>query len=203
MKRALVVGLDDYPGQKLNGCVRDAQSLARVLSRHHDGQVNFECEVITDPPTQVTRALLRKKITELFKHPADVAFLHFSGHGTVNNLGGYLVTPDYDEHDLGVPMADVLALANKSPVGNKFITLDCCDSGAFGALPVISDKTTHLAEGISVITATRSGQEALEEGGAGIFSSLLIEALDGGAADLRGGVTAASVYNYIENALGA
>ncbi len=203
MKRALIIGLDEYPNRPLNGCVQDAQKLSQILSRHDDGQVNFEFEIITAPPRAVTRALLRKKISELFQQPADVAFLHFSGHGTVNGLGGYLVTPDYQDYDVGMPMTEVLALANQSPVRDKFITLDCCYSGAFGILPAVSDKNITLAEDISVITATRSGQEALEEGGGGVFTSLLIDALDGGAADLLGGVTAASVYAYIENALGA
>ncbi|MCP4370937.1 MAG: caspase family protein [Deltaproteobacteria bacterium] len=203
MRRALVIGLDDYPSCDLQGCVKDAQRLDKVLSRHHDQRINFNCETITSPPTTVTRPLLRKKIADLFKHPADVAFLHFSGHGTVNGLGGYLVTPDYCEYDVGIAMTEVLALANQSPVTDVFITLDCCHSGAFGVLPAVSDDKVILADGVSVITATRLGQEALEEGGGGVFSSLLVEALEGGAAGLLGEVSAASIYAYIDNALGA
>ena len=36
-----------------------------------------------------------------------------------------------------------------------------------------------------------------------MFTSLVVDALDGGAADLLGAVTAASVYAYVEAALGA
>jgi len=147
--------------------------------------------------------VLRKKIAELFKNPADVAFLHFSGHGTINGFGGYLVTPDYCDYDVGIPMTEVLAMANDSKVSEIFITLDCCHSGAFGTVEAISNEKIILKEGISVITATRSGQEALEEGGEGVFTSLLVEALEGGAAGLLGEVSAASVYAYIDNALGA
>lgn len=203
MRRALIIGLDDYPGAPLHGCVNDANRLRDVLARHHDGLLNFHCDVITSPPHEVSRAILRRKISELFLQPADVAFLHFSGHGTVNGLGGYLVTPDYCEFDVGLPMTEILALANQSPVTDKFITLDCCHSGAFGTLPAISSDKIFLADGVSVITATRSGQEALEEGGGGVFTSLLIEALDGGAAGLLGEVSAANIYAYIDNALGA
>lgn len=203
MRRALIIGLDEYPSAPLHGCVNDVQRLKSVLARHHDGQLNFHCEVITAPGQSVTRALLRRRISELFQDPADVAFLHFSGHGTVNGLGGYLVTPDYREFDVGVPMAEVLALANQSPVTDIFITLDCCHSGAFGALPAVSNERVVLSEGVSVITATRSGQEALEEGGGGVFTSLLVEALEGGAAGLLGEVSAASIYAYIDNAMGA
>jgi hypothetical protein len=52
----------------------------------------------------------------LFRDPADIAVLHFSGHGTVNDLDGYLVTQDATKYDDGVAMADVLKLASDSPV---------------------------------------------------------------------------------------
>ena len=203
MRRALVIGIDDYPSCPLQGCVNDAERLTEVLSRHHDSRLNFHCETVIAPPSPVTRPLLRQKISKLFKERADVAFLHFSGHGTVNGLGGYLVTPDYCEYDVGIAMTEILALANQSPVADVFITLDCCHSGAFGVLPAVSNDKVVLADGISVITATRSGQEALEEGGGGVFTSLLVEALEGGAAGLLGEVSAASIYAYIDNAMGA
>lgn len=203
MRRALVIGIDDYPSCPLQGCVNDAERLTEVLSRHHDSRLNFHCETVIAPPSPVTRPLLRQKISKLFKERADVAFLHFSGHGTVNGLGGYLVTPDYCEYDVGIAMTEILALANQSPVADVFITLDCCHSGAFGVLPAVSNDKVVLADGVSVITATRSGQEALEEGGGGVFTSLLVEALEGGAAGLLGEVSAASIYAYIDNAMGA
>lgn len=203
MRRALIVGIDDYPKCPLSGCVNDAQKMNIVLSRHHDNRMNFDCQLLTSPSTIVSRALLRRKLFELFKQPADVAFFHFSGHGTLNGIGGYLVTRDYDDYDVGIPMAEVLSLANQSPVHDIFITLDCCHSGSFGILPVISNERIVISEGVSVITATRSDQAAIEVGGGGIFTSLLVEALDGGASSLLGEVTAASVYSYIDNSLGA
>lgn len=203
MRRALIIGIDDYPDLPLHGCVNDALRLEAVLSRHDNGQLNFGCEVLISPPQSLSRPVLRQKIAELFEQPADVAFLHFSGHGTVNGLGGYLVTPDYCDYDLGIPMAEVLALANQSPVTDIFITMDCCYSGAFGVLPAVSNDKIILSDGVSIITATRSGQEALEEDGGGVFTSLLVEALEGGAAGLLGEVSAASIYAYMDNALGA
>lgn len=203
LRRALIVGIDNYPNLPLYGCVNDAQKLERVLSHNHDGRRNFQCELLLSPPSHISRSILRRKLSELFKNPADLAFLHFSGHGTINTLGGYLVTPDYQEYDVGLPMTEVLAMANESPVTEIFISLDCCHSGAFGTTPEISNERIILSDGVSVITATRSGQEALEEGSGGIFTSLLIGALDGGAAGILGEVTAASIYAYIDNALGA
>ena len=203
-RRALIVGIDNYPDpHQLHGCVNDAKRLEKVLSRHHDGRLNFQCEVLTSLPQGLTRPLLRQKVTELFRTPADVAFLHFSGHGTSNSFGGYLVTTDFCDFDVGIPMTEVLAMANASPVKEIVITLDCCHSGVFGSTPLISNDKIVLSEGVSIITATRAGQAALEEGGGGVFSSLLIEALEEGAAGLLGEVSAASIYAYIDSALGA
>jgi len=204
VRKALIIGIDNYPEpHQLHGCVNDAKKLAKVLSRHHNEQLNFQCEVLISPPRVLSRPNIRQKISELFKHPADVAFLHFSGHGTISGIGGYLVTTDFCDFDVGIPMTEVLAMANGSPIKEIFITLDCCHSGAFGTTPLISNDKIILSEGVSIITATRSGQEALEEGGGGVFSSLLVEALEGGAAGLLGEVSAASIYAYIDNALGA
>ena len=62
MRRALIVGIDDYPGCPLQGCVNDAQRMKDVLSRNYDGSVNFECQVITCPPDTVSRSLLRRTV---------------------------------------------------------------------------------------------------------------------------------------------
>lgn len=42
----------------------------------------------------------------------------------------------------------------------------------------------------------------MEKGGKGVFTSLLVEALNGGAMNLVGDVTPGSVYAYIDQALG-
>ncbi len=203
MRRALVVGIDDYSASPLQGCCGDAQRVSQALARHGDGQRNFDCVTLTQPAQNITRAVLRQALYELFRHPADVAFFHFSGHGTRHGLDGYLVTSDAQEFDLGIPMSEVLALANSSKAHEVFITLDCCHSGTFGAVPEIGGGKAVLRDEVSVITAARADQASLEEAAGGVFTSLLVEALDGGAAGLMGEVSAAGVYAYIENAFGA
>lgn len=203
MRKALIIGIDDYPTEPLTGCVNDARRIEKVLSRHYDGSLNFQCEMLTAPPKKLTRADLRKAIHSLFKDAADVAFLHFSGHGVIQGIDGYVVSPDAVPYDIGIPMSEILSMANGSKVGQVFLTFDCCYSGIFGAIPELKENRAIISEGVSVITATRGDQESLEEGGGGVFTSLLAEALDGGAAGLLGEVTAASTYAYIDNALGA
>lgn len=207
MRRALCVGIDEYEFGALNGCVSDAQRMKLVLDVHHDGTPNFDCKVLTAPrggrKDVVTRSALRDYLHRLFKDPADVAFLHFSGHGTVNNLDGFLVTQDAKKYDDGVGMADVLKLANDSKAREVVIMLDCCFSGNLGNPPALDNMKTSLREGVSILTASRGDQISVEAGGGGVFTSLVVDALEGGAANLLGAVSAPAIYAYVEAALGA
>ncbi len=202
MRRALVVGIDDYPKSPLRGCVNDATEVARLLKTHQDGSPNFDLQILTAPPFSITRAILKGKIDDLFRDEADVALLYFSGHGFANNLGGYLVTTDAKRYDEGVSMVDVITMANNSHAREVVIFLDCCYSGALGALPALNNQTV-LREGISLLTASRGSQVSVEIRGRGLFTSLLCAALEGGASDVLGKVTVASVYAYVDQALGA
>jgi Caspase domain len=207
MRRALCVGIDQYSFGPLQGCVNDAKRVETVLKKHHNGSPNFDCRTATAPVGAdnaiVTRSELRAHLDRLFKDPADVALFHFSGHGTVNNLDGYLVTQDAKQYDEGVPMNDVLKLANASKCDEVVILLDCCFSGALGNPPAIDNSKALLREGISILTASRGDQPSVEAGGGGLFTSLVVDALEGGAADLLGAVSAPAIYAYVEAALGA
>lgn len=148
---------------------------------------------------------MRKQIDQLFAQEADVALLYFSGHGTENNLGGYLVTPDIEAYDEGVAMTEVLTRAAQSRAKEVVIILDCCHSGSLGEVPAIGSANAEaiLREGVSILTASRSTEASLERGGQGLFTSLVRAALDGGAADVTGKVTVASIYAYVDQSLGA
>lgn len=205
MRRALVVGIDDYPFGPLGGCVADAQALTALLDRHDDGTKNFDVRTLLGPPETITRPVLREAITELFSQPAEVALFYFSGHGSENDLGGYLVTTDARAYDEGVPMADVVTLANKNVVSETVIIFDCCHSGHLGNDPIgprDANVRAEMAEGVSILTAGRSTEPAIEAGGRGVFTTLLCSALDGGAADVLGESKMASIYSYIDESLG-
>ena len=96
-RRALIVGIDTYnSGNNLNACVADAKAMAELLSRHKDGEKNFDCMVWldkTDDGSAITRPKLRAALTELFNFDGDV-LLYFSGHGFLSKTGGLLCTSD-------------------------------------------------------------------------------------------------------------
>jgi len=199
MKKALVVGINNYPSSPLRGCINDASSISTIIETHGDGSPNFDVRLETDVQT---KSELKTMIVELFSGTSDTVLLYFSGHGFLNEIGGYLVTPDHAKYDEGISMDEILILANQSKVKNKIIILDCCHSGAMGS-PTISGTTCQLSEGTSILTASRDDEPSMEINGHGIFTNLLLDALQGGAADLRGHISPGGVYAYIDQALGA
>jgi len=202
MRKALVVGINDYLNAPLRGCVNDAISISKAFETHGDGAPNFGVKLVTSPTETITRARLKGEIESLFSADPDVALLYFSGHGTINSFGGYVVTTDFKKYDEGVSMDEILGLANRSKAKDKIIILDCCHSGAFGSPTTTGSNVAQLSEGLSVLTASRDSESALEINGNGVFTALVVNALQGGAADLRGHITPGSIYAYVDQALG-
>jgi hypothetical protein len=209
-KRALLIGIDEYqdPGiRNLRACVSDAAEIQDVLARNGDGSVNFDCRTLTGPgPASVTRALLRRRWRELFADFKGDILFYFSGHGSPCDVGGFLVTQDAVEDDPGLPMNELIDMANTSAANTVLVILDCCYSGAAGNAAASLGSLEHkavLREGVTILAASRPTQEAMEIGGHGVFTRLVLGALRGGAADVRGRVSAASIYGYVEAALGA
>ena len=104
MRRALLVGIDDYPGCPLKQCEDDVEKLGVALSNNDDGSPNFTCRPIVSSKDAITRGDLKELIEELFAAPADAALFYFSGHGTEEDSGGVLVTPDFSKKEAGVSM---------------------------------------------------------------------------------------------------
>lgn len=181
--------------------------MAGLLAKHEDGRPNFDCRTLRATldgrGDTIGRADLRKAVKDLFSHPADLALMHFSGHGTVNDLDGYLVTQDAVVYDEGLAMSEVLKMANDSKAEEVVIFLDCCHAGNLGNPPAIDNAKAMLREGVSILTASRGEQVSVEANGAGLFTSLVVDALEGGAADIVGSVTAPAIYAFVEAALGA
>lgn len=204
MRRALVVGVDYYDHiSPLFGCVNDAHAVKAMLDRHADGSVNFGVRLIvgTGSHAVVERTELKEAVRELFADDADVALLYFAGHGYVEATGGYLCAGDCRTGDDGLPLAEVMTLANESKAKNKIIMLDSCHSGIAGEHPT-NKAVSEISDGVTILTASTKDQYASEESGSGVFTTLLVDALGGAAANLVGEVTPGSVYAHIDQSLG-
>lgn len=205
MRIALIVGVNYYEhGSSLYGCVDDAHAVQEALGRHGDGSVNFDCKLLTGtgPTDTVTRSALKDEVSKLFAQPAEIALFYFAGHGYIGPTGGYLLGTDASRGDEGLSLSEVLMLANASTARNKVIILDSCHSGIAGAPPELGGLTA-LSEGLTVLTASTAEQYATEENGRGVFTTLLVDALHGSAANLTGDITPGSVYAHVDQSLGA
>lgn len=204
MRRALLIGIDNYPNSPLDGCVADVERIRPLLERHHDGEPNFDCRVLLAPKNGagIDKVRLIEAIRAHFSKQADAAILHFSGHGFVNELGGYLVTSDARRYDEGVSMHDLMRLVNESEIPEVTILLDCCHSGALGRTELSADAVV-LREGVALLTASGSTEVSMEADGGGLFTSLVCDALAGQAADIFGNVSVPSIYAHIDPLLTA
>lgn len=200
MRKALVVGINDYPGNELYACISDANEVERLLNNNGDGSPNFDVKKLTK---YLKKGELKQSIIDLFKGNNEIALLYFSGHGHVDANGrSYIVTSDYAQNDVGVSLSEILDIANKSKTKNKIIILDSCYSGAMGSLESFGIEGSLLGSGLTILTSSLHSEPSAEVKGHGLFTSLLIEALEGGAADITGQISPGSVYAYIEKALG-
>ncbi|MBY3323015.1 caspase family protein [Rhizobium laguerreae] len=205
MRRALVVGIDHYQHiSRLFGCVNDATSVASRLERNEDRSRNFDVRTAlgSDAKDLLTRDELREAVEELFKGDGEVALFYFAGHGHIEATGGYLCPGDCKSGHDGLALSDIMTFANNSGFRNKIIVLDSCHSGIAGNHPAYG-AMAELKDGVTILTASTADQYASEKNGSGVFTTLFVDALDGGAANLVGDVTPGSVYAHIDQSLWA
>jgi hypothetical protein len=214
-RRALLVGVNHYDNMAdLGWCIDDVLALRQVLEYHENHDPNFACRVLlgsestsdalgSSPGSErVTFNRLRVALEELFAFD-DMVLFYFSGHGYPTTGGVYLVTQDGNDVLPGMLMNDILEMANASSAREVLLIIDSCFSGALGEPDHARDMTNlYLRPGVTLLAAAGSDQTALELNGHGLFTHLVIGALKGGASDVRGRVSAASIYGYVEQALG-
>ena len=207
MKKALVIGIDGYPKNPLAGCVNDAKAVASILERNGDGSPNFSVILLTSDALQITSEILESAVGQLFKGDADTALLFFAGHGIINPVtnAGYLVSQNGAKGAWGMSLGEILGLANgASPrIKSSVIILDSCHSGYAGEVSSIGNQAiAAIGDGVTILTACHREQTAAEEGGHGLFTGILLDGLNGSAADICGRITPASVYSHVDQTLG-
>ena len=204
MKRALLIGIDDYDSlSPLAGCVNDVDAVEPLLSRNEDGTPNFDCQRRTSATERVTRDALLASVQTLLSPGADIALMYFAGHGASHTDDVSLCCADGTEQTPGVALSQILGIVQNSQIGEVIVVIDCCFSGAAGGVPQLGSASAVLRNGVSILAASRGDQSAAETPqGRGAFSTYLCGALDGGAADVLGKVTLAGVYAYLSESFG-
>lgn len=206
MRKALIIGIDHYDHIGcLSGCINDAYSVKAVLERHADGTTNFTSPrmIIGASAGDVTKDKLKDAARELFRDDSEIALFYFAGHGYIEDTGGFICSSENGRGDDGLALSELIGLASQSRARNKVIILDSCHSGVAGSsghAPAVAE----VKEGMTILTASTADQYAKEVvgGGAGVFTTLLVDALGGAAANLIGDVTPGSIYAHIDQSLG-
>lgn len=209
MKKALVVGIDDYdPPNGLNGCVNDAVEISALLESNGDGSPNFDVRRIISSETKITTAVLHEAIHDLFSGEAETALLYFAGHGFLDQItnSGFLVTQDGSNPNWGLNLGAVLEQANKAhpKIKSTVILLDSCQSGFAGEVTGLGGgQTSAIGNGVTLLTACHKEGFAEEANGHGKFTDILLDGLSGAASDVIGRVTPAALYAHVDQTLGA
>lgn len=208
MKKALVIGIDDYASQPLSGCMADANAIANLLRVNGDGSPNFSVKVLVSADQAINTDVLSESIFELFQGDAETAVLIFAGHGIIvpETNAGYIVSQNGFRGAWGMTLSDILNLAAKAHprIRSTVIILDSCHSGYAGEIQSINDSNfAGIGNGVTILTACHREGHADEINGHGIFTQMLIDGLSGGCSDICGRITPAALYAHIDQTLGS
>lgn len=209
MKKALVIGIDDYtPPNELHGCVNDAVEMAGTLEANGDGSPNFEVRRMISSEGAITSENLHEAIKDLFQGEAETVVLYFAGHGILNEEtnNGFLVTQDGKHPNWGVSLSGVLQQANAAHprIKSCVIMLDSCQSGFAGEISGLGAAgISAIGSGVTILTACHKDGFAGEENGHGKFTDIMLDGLKGASTDVIGRVTPASLYAHVDQTLGA
>lgn len=209
-KAAVIVGIDHYgttPKDHLFGCVKDATDLAEMLSHHENGDLNFDCTVMTSLDTEITQDALEEEVEKLFAADISCAVFYFAGHCSFDQSGsgGRLITQDTSKRQRGLNVSYLMELANKAypRIRSSVIILDCCYAAGAGVEQAGQNQypPSSLGTGVTVLAAAQANQTGRETMNGGVFTQLIVDAMRGSAADMEGNISPASVYAHIDQSL--
>lgn len=137
--KAVLVGINTYPGSPLAGCINDVMDTAEYLVKNH-GFKEDEIRILTD--SRATKVAIMERLAWLATAvPGDVVYFHYSGHGTqvasrndnaeVDGLDEIICPFDFDwEPSHYITDNEMVDIFSKMPAGVVFNWCsDSCHSG--------------------------------------------------------------------------
>ena len=211
MKKALLVGIDNYGGCILNSCKGLVDRLNDLISFNEDllQSYNFHSKLLlsTDDSESVsvekaTLAKINLQLRQLFAGEGEIALLYFVGLAKLSKENSIeLMTYDGIPGRWGVSLEEIIRQANGATGWNEVvIILDCWFNDQ--EIPRFSiSGYNELRTGVSILCSIMKDEVSSKMSKHGIFSKALIDGLEGCAADILGKVTVSSLYNYIDQVL--
>jgi uncharacterized caspase-like protein len=213
---AAVVGINEYAKwPRLEGATSDAKRVAETLRG-----LGFSVTEIYDE--EATRERILRLLGQDLQEQTDeesLATIFFAGHGYTETLPngearGYIIPVDGDSERVfstGISMETVRDLSNRLPAKHVYYAMDSCYSGlGFTRGIAVKASTPNYIDivtsrrSVQMITAGQEGEQALERGGRGIFTSHFLRALEG-EADFNddGYVTASEIGAFVPSGVSA
>jgi tetratricopeptide (TPR) repeat protein len=194
---AFCIGINNYPNlPTLEYAVKDAKDIAGVLKGYDFDEVSLLTDARATKQTIVNELLRFKSESE----ENDLFVFYFAGHGTAvsdheGKERGYLIPVDFkDENNIdeqGISMGLFKDICDTMPNKHILFLVDCCYSGygltrsyAIKKEPEGDDIREYLdavtgARAVQLLTAGGKNDLAHEREGHGIFTSYLLDVLEG------------------------
>ena len=203
---AVVVGVSQHqhlpPAAQLNYAHRDAEDFAAFLRSNTGGALPAShVRLLTNQAATLAsiRAALHTWLVESTA-PNDIVYVFFAGHGVVAERGeGYFLAADSDPQNLhatGLSFSEVEnTLTRRLRSSLVVFTADACHAGQLGwssysatapnrtaeALESLGQNDRAILKLLSARPSERSFEDARWDGGHGIFTHSMLEALRGKA----------------------
>ena len=203
---AVVIGIDRYDRMtNLEGAVRDARSTSELLRVMGFDRVYelFDEQATREKILELVGQTLRDEVGE-----NDLVFVFFAGHGATETLRngekrGYLLPKGGSSADpfvSGISMETVRDLSNRLAARHVYYAIDACYSGGLMSAAGETFRGDSSNRSVQVLTAGTEGQQAIELGGRGVFTTYLLQALEG-EANMNGDevVTASEIGAFVAN----
>jgi TPR repeat protein len=191
---AVVIGINEYQHPrvpKLQAAVNDARAIEAML-RAQGFRPDRIVKLVDGEATKhrietVLGDELRQKVGT-----DDRVLVFFAGHGKTDRLRsgeeeGYLIPVDGDPGRLfgsAISMTALRQISDRLPAKHILYIVDACYSGYAVYNRAIGDDLLDemmRKPAIQILTAGRQGDQAQERGGHGVFTSVLLRALQGDA----------------------
>lgn len=191
---AVVIGINQYEvWPALEFAVADAEAVKAKFEATGFDEVLL---ILDEEATQ------RRILTELFEvlprkvKRDDRVIFYFAGHGQTEDLPqggkrGYIIPVDAEVDDFSstaISMEQIRSLSRRIPAKHILYVMDSCYSGlglnrSAGLSSKISGYLRKIGSmrAVQIITAGGKGEQVQERGGHGLFTTHMLEALDGGA----------------------
>jgi hypothetical protein len=205
---AAVIGISRYKNlSNLEGAAKDAKDTADMLRVLGFDEVLelYDEDATRESILDLLGNRLQKKTTS-----DDLAFVFYAGHGTTETLPngekrGYLVPTNGTTEDAfttGISMETIRDLSNRLPAKHVYYAMDACYSGSLAVSRGQGqpNRDGQRIQAVQMLTAGTEGQQALEQGGRGVFTTFLLQGMRG-EADRNGDkvVTASEIGWFVSD----